>query len=106
MTYLPTMGDLAEPISFNNTKYPGVCKPTNGTTLQLVYDLQNQCNRIAKMKGGKIIAPDGDIGPATLAAARFAAGYLGPWWSRARPRAAAIARRERRRLRGRGKVGC
>jgi hypothetical protein len=77
MTYLPTMGDT-ETIAFNSTKYPGICKPSNQTTLQAVYDLQNQCNRIAKMKGGKIIAQDGDIGPGTLSAARFAAGYLGP----------------------------
>lgn len=78
MTYLPTMGDTAEPITFNSTKYPGICKPSNPTTLHAVYDLQNQCNRIAKMKGGKIIAQDGDIGPGTLAAARFAEGFLGP----------------------------
>jgi hypothetical protein len=77
MTYLPTMGDTAT-IAFNSTKYPGICKPSNPTTLQAVYDMQNQINRIAKMKGGKIIAQDGDIGPGTLAAARFAAGYLGP----------------------------
>jgi len=72
MTYLPTMGDT-ESIAFNSTKYPGICKPSNPTTLQAVYDMQNQINRIAKIKGGKIIAQDGDIGPGTLAAARFAA---------------------------------
>src|SRR5262245_29618696 len=76
MTYFP-MGD-GDPIAFNSTKYPGVCKPMNETTLQAVYSLQNAGNRVAKMKGGKLIARDGDIGPGTLAAARFAAGYLGP----------------------------
>ena len=64
MTYFP-MGDDAVP-SFNSTKYPGICKPSNQETLDLVYDLQGQLNRIAHMRKTSKIAVDGDIGPATI----------------------------------------
>lgn len=67
MTYLPTMGatDTAAP-SFNTTKYPGVCKPTNQATLDLVFELQRQLNRVAQMRGLTKVAVDGDIGPGTV----------------------------------------
>jgi len=64
MTYFP-MGDDAVP-SFNTTKYPGVCKPSNQATLDLVYSLQNQLNRVAHAKKLTKIAVDGDLGPATV----------------------------------------
>jgi hypothetical protein len=66
MTYLPTMGAADAVPSFNTTKYPGVCKPSNEPTLQLVYDLQNQLNRVAQAKGLTKIGVDGDIGPGTI----------------------------------------
>jgi hypothetical protein len=73
MTYFP-MGTI-DASKFNSTKYPGVCKPMDNDTLQVVYDLQNQLNRLAKMKGAALIAVDGDIGPGTVALAT----KLGPW---------------------------
>lgn len=67
MTYLPTMGatDMVVP-SFNTTKYPGTCKPANAPTLELVYELQRQLNRVAQMRKLTKIAVDGDIGPGTV----------------------------------------
>jgi len=62
--YFPMGADDAP--NFNSTKYPGVCKPTNQATLELVYELQRQLNRIAQMKGLTKIAVDGDIGPGTV----------------------------------------
>lgn len=65
MTYFP-MGTI-DASNFNSTKYPGVCKPMNVDTLNQVVDMQQQLNRVAQQKGVAKIAPDGDIGPATVA---------------------------------------
>jgi len=69
MTYFP-MGAI-DASKFNSTKYPGVCKPMDVATLQIVYDLQNQLNRLAKMiaTDRQPIAVDGDIGPGTVSMA-------------------------------------
>lgn len=64
MAYFP-MGATDAP-SFNTTKYPGVCKPSNTATLELVYDLQRQLNRVAQVRGLTKTAVDGDIGPGTV----------------------------------------
>jgi hypothetical protein len=77
MTYLPTMGDT-DLYKFNCTKYPGICKPTDFGTLDIVRDMQNQINRIAKVKGLKLIAVDGDIGPGTVAAVAAINPFLAP----------------------------
>lgn len=74
MTYLPSLGSI-DASKFNCTKYPGVCKPMDFVTLDLVRDMQDQLNRIAKVKGLKLIAVDGDIGPGTVALAKA----TGPW---------------------------
>lgn len=65
MTYFP-MGTI-DASNFNSTRYPGVCKPMNVDTLNQVVDMQKQLNRVAQQKGVTKIAPDGDIGPATVA---------------------------------------
>lgn len=64
MSYLP-MGDVSSD-QFNSTKYPGVCKPSNVTTLATFKRCQAQLNRVAAAKGVSTIAADGDIGPGTL----------------------------------------
>jgi hypothetical protein len=60
-----SMGDLS-PADWNSSKYPGVCKPTNFTSLAAFKDLQTQLNRLAQAQGLSKIPVDGDIGPATL----------------------------------------
>jgi hypothetical protein len=67
MTYFP-MG-VIDAAKFNCTKYPGICKPMDFLTLDIVRDMQMQLNRIAKMKNLKMVAIDGDIGPGTMALA-------------------------------------
>jgi hypothetical protein len=52
---------------FNCTSFPGVCKPTNFPALDIVRTLQQQCNRIAQVKGFTKAAVDGDVGPGTVA---------------------------------------
>lgn len=60
--------DFDDPtLTFNSTKFPGICKPMDKATLDVVVIFQNNLNRVAQMKGFSKIAPDGDIGPATLA---------------------------------------
>lgn len=53
-------------VSFNSTKYPGTCKPSDFGTLAKFKALQEQLNRVAEKKGVAKIAIDGDIGPGTL----------------------------------------
>jgi hypothetical protein len=65
MTYLPTMGATDVVPGFNTTGSPGVCKPMNQATLDLVFELQRQLNRVAQLRSLTKIAVDGDIGPAT-----------------------------------------
>jgi len=65
MTYLPTMGSI-DASNFNSTKYPGICKPTNRPTLDSIVEMQNQLNRVAQKLYVTKIAPDGDVGPATV----------------------------------------
>lgn len=64
MSYLP-MGDVSSD-SFNSTKYPGICKPSNVSTLATFKRCQTQMNRVASVKGIPTIAVDGDIGPGTV----------------------------------------
>jgi hypothetical protein len=65
--YLP-VGASASDMAFNTTKYPGICKPSNEATLQAVYSLQKELNRVSYAKGIKPpIAVDGDVGPGTVA---------------------------------------
>jgi hypothetical protein len=52
--------------TFNSTKYPGVCKPSNVGTLAAFKALQTQLNRVAQAKGLTKIGVDGDIGAGTL----------------------------------------
>lgn len=66
--YLPAMGAI-DASKFNCTKYPGICKPMDFATLDIVREMQQQLNRIAKVKGLPLIAVTGDIGPNTLALA-------------------------------------
>jgi hypothetical protein len=49
------------------TNMSGVCKPANFPALGVARELQNQLNRVAQVKGFSKIAPDGAIGPGTLA---------------------------------------
>ena len=65
MAFFQTLGDLA-PSDWNSTKYPGVCKPTNFTSLGLFQELQMQLNRLADHMGLKKVGVDGDLGPGTL----------------------------------------
>lgn len=65
MTYLPALGAI-DASNFNSTRYPGVCKPTNKPTMDAVVLMQNQLNRVAHKQGITKIAPDGDVGPATV----------------------------------------
>ncbi len=57
--------------NFNSTKYPGTCKPIDAATLAFVMDFQRQLNRVAQKLNFPKIAPDGSIGPATLALFRL-----------------------------------
>ena len=66
MTYLPSLGASDAAPSFNTTKYPGICKPENQQTLDMVFELQRQLNRVAQVRGLKKISIDGDIGPGTV----------------------------------------
>lgn len=52
---------------FNCTRAPGVCKPNNFAALHIVETLQNQCNRVAQVKGFAKVGADGDLGPGTAA---------------------------------------
>lgn len=63
MTYLPTMGALTADKFVNRS---GICKPTDFPTLYIFQEMQYQLDRVAQGKGIAKIAPDGDIGPATL----------------------------------------
>jgi hypothetical protein len=65
MTYFP-MGTI-DASHFNSTKYPGICKPMDKDTLDQVVAMQQQLNRLAQLKAIPKIAPDGDVGPATVA---------------------------------------
>ena len=71
MTYFP-MGAV-EPSDFVS-RAGGICKPTNQETLDKVRDFQHQLNRVAYARKAKMIAKDGDVGPATLAALQAALG--------------------------------
>lgn len=59
--------DDGSEIAFDSTKFPGICKPANKETLDVVVKFQKQLNRVAHAKGFTKIGPDGDIGPGTLA---------------------------------------
>lgn len=59
--------DDGSEIAFDSTKFPGICKPANKETLDVVVKFQNQLNRVAHAKGFTKIGADGDIGPGTLA---------------------------------------
>lgn len=55
-------------ISASDFKAVGTaCKPMNVIALGFAVNLQNQMNRVAKVKGFGKVAPDGAIGPGTLA---------------------------------------
>lgn len=58
------IGDLPA-TDWNDTKYPGVCKPTNFDALAKFKELQRQLNRMAFALSIPRIAVDGDIGPGT-----------------------------------------
>jgi hypothetical protein len=66
---LASFGDLFDNdvMEFDSTKFPGICKPANKETLDVVVKFQKQLNRVAQAKGFTKIGPDGDIGPGTLA---------------------------------------
>ena len=54
------------PLFFNSTKVPGICKPMDRMTLEVVIDMQKQLNRSAHGAGiANRISTDGDVGPAT-----------------------------------------
>lgn len=72
MTYFP-MGTI-DSSNFNSTKYAGVCKPTNQSTLDVVRGLQRQINRVLSAKKISLIAEDGDIGAGTVKALDQALG--------------------------------
>jgi len=61
-------------LSYNSTKYPGTCKPSNTYTLNLFKALQSQLNRVAQLQGLSKISTDGDIGPGTVSLASRAIG--------------------------------
>lgn len=67
-----SMGDTgSEPgVTWNSTKYPGTCKPSDFATLAKFKAFQEQLNRVAQAKGFSKIAVDGDLGPGTVALAR------------------------------------
>ena len=65
--YPMRMGTI-DPSNFNTTKYPGVCKATNKATFDEFAFLQQQINRVSKMRGLPLIPVDGLIGPGTIAA--------------------------------------
>lgn len=65
MSYFP-LGDISAD-NFNATKYPGIVKPSNVTTLAVFKGLQSQLNRCAYVLKQKTIAIDGDVGPGTIA---------------------------------------
>jgi hypothetical protein len=69
--YLTEMGDTGlEPgVTWNSTKIPGTCKPSDFATLAKFKAFQEQLNRVAQVKGYPKIAVDGDIGPGTVALA-------------------------------------
>ncbi len=64
-----SMGDTGgEPgVTWNSTKVPGACKPSDFATLAKFKALQEQMNRVASKKGYPTIAVDGDLGPGTVA---------------------------------------
>ncbi len=64
MAYLQ-LGSI-DPSNFNSTKYPGICKPSNTTTLAAFKNLQAQLNRVAQAIGASKVTVDGDLGPGTL----------------------------------------
>lgn len=74
MGYLPMGSDDAtsSTLSFNSTKYPGVCKPSNFYTLGLFRQFQEQLNRVAQIKGFGKVTVDGDIGAGTVSLAAAA----------------------------------
>lgn len=63
-----SMGDTGgeSGVTWNSTKAPGTCKPSDFSTLAKFKALQEQMNRVAKMKGFPTIAVDGDLGPGTV----------------------------------------
>ena len=65
-----TLGNV-DSSSFNSTKYPGTCKPSNTAALAIFKELQQQLNRVAQIKNLPKIAVDGDIGPGTIALAGY-----------------------------------
>ncbi len=71
-----SMGDSgAEPgVTWNSTKIPGVCKPSDFSTLAKFKALQEQINRLAQVKGTPKIAVDGDLGAGTVSAYNKAMG--------------------------------
>ncbi len=69
-TFGDTTTEIANtPLSFNSTKYPGVCKPMDFRTLAVFQGLQSQLNRLAQVKGLAKVAVDGDIGPGVISLA-------------------------------------
>lgn len=74
MAYLSGFSDAGDPLVFNSTKYPGTCKPSNKSTLDVFRELQRQLNRVAQLRGLGKIAVDGDIGPGTVSLANKALG--------------------------------
>lgn len=70
-----SMGDISSD-NFNSTKYPGVCKPSNVSTLATFKRMQTQMNRVAAVKGFKTIAIDGDVGPGTLGLFKMVQAFI------------------------------
>ena len=68
MTYYPRALGTIDPSNFNSTKFPGSCYATNKPTFDQFAFLQQQINRVSKMRGFPLIAIDGNIGPGTVAA--------------------------------------
>ncbi len=62
MTYLPQ--GAIEATAFVNKS--GICKPRDFATLYIFQEMQHQLDRVAQGKSLPKIAPDGDIGPATV----------------------------------------
>lgn len=72
------MGDVSSD-NFNSTKYPGIVKPSNTSTLATFKRCQTQMNRVAAAKGFKTIAADGDIGPGTVSLFELVKAHIGQY---------------------------
>ncbi len=73
------MGEVSSS-NYNTTRYPGIAKPTNLSTLETFMELQRQMNRYAQGRGAgaQKIAVDGDIGPSTQKLWRLLWSMVGP----------------------------